>query len=97
MDRIIQSRKHDITWPDTPFDAGDCIADPLNIDSGMPIVDTSNSDCFNISISFTDFDPTPMTNGCLDTYERTWTVIDSCQMDGMGGGIFTFLTDYKLK
>ena len=81
----------DITWPDTPFDAGDCIADPNNIDSGMPIVDTSNSDCFNISISFTDFDPTPMTDGCNDTYERTWTVVDSCQLDGMGGGIFTFL------
>lgn len=82
----------DITWPVTPFDAGDCIADPLNIDSGFPVVDTSNAECFRISIDFNDVDPTPTTDGCNDTYERTWTVIDSCQMDNNGvGGIFTFL------
>ena len=81
----------DITWPATPFDAGDCIADPDNIDSGMPTVDTSNADCSNISISFVDVDPTPGTSGCNDQYERTWMVIDSCQLDGMGSGIFTFL------
>ncbi|NNE25220.1 MAG: DUF11 domain-containing protein, partial [Saprospiraceae bacterium] len=81
----------DITWPATPFDAGDCIADPNNIDSGFPVVDTTNADCFNLSISFSDFDPTPLTDGCNDVYERTWTVIDSCQLDGTGAGIFTFL------
>lgn len=82
--------ENDITWPMTPFDAGDCIADPSNIDSGEPIVDTSNAECFNISISFSDFDPTPGLT-CNDQIERTWTVVDSCQLNGGGAGIFTFL------
>ncbi|NNK90113.1 MAG: HYR domain-containing protein, partial [Saprospiraceae bacterium] len=81
----------DITWPTSPFDAGDCIADPANIDSGMPVVNTSNADCFNISISFFDVDPTPGTSGCFDTYERNWMVVDSCQLNGGTTGIFTFV------
>jgi uncharacterized repeat protein (TIGR01451 family) len=75
----------DITWPTTPFDAGDCIPDPDNIDSGMPIVDTSNLDCFNIGISFTD----AVTGDaqCDGTILRTWVVTDSCQAPG---GVFEF-------
>ncbi len=76
----------DITWPTSPFDAGDCIADPDSIDAGMPIVDTSNLDCFNISISFSDFFSGDAM--CDGTITRTWTVIDSCQAPG---GVFEFV------
>ena len=75
----------DITWPTSPFDAGDCIADPDSIDSGMPIVDTAGLDCFNISISFSD--NTTGNTQCNGTIIRTWTVVDSCQAPG---GVFTF-------
>ncbi len=81
----------DITWPMSPFDAGDCIADPDNIDSGMPVVNLNNADCALISIDFVDVDPTPGSSGCNDTFERTWTVVDSCQLNGGSSGIFTFL------
>lgn len=74
----------DITWPDSPFDAGDCIADPLNIDSGEPEVDTTGLDCFNITVSFSD-NVTGIQ--CSGTIIRTWTVVDSCQAPG---GVFTF-------
>jgi len=76
----------DITWPDSPFDAGGCIADPDSIDAGMPFVDTAGLDCFNVSIMFED-----VINGntaCDGTITRTWTVIDSCQAPG---GVFEFV------
>ena len=75
----------DITFPVSPFNAGDCIMNPDSIDSGMPFVDTTNADCFSLSISFTDTN-----NGgtmCSGSITRTWTVIDSCQAPN---GIFTF-------
>ena len=74
----------DITWPTSPFDLLECVPDANNIDSGMPIVDTSNADCFNISITFEDFG----NNGgnCDNDFTRVWTVTDSCQTNG----VFTF-------
>ncbi len=76
----------DITWPTSPFDAGQCIANPDSIDSGMPIVDTSGLDCFNITITFVDVITGDA--ACDGVIERTWTVTDSCQAPG---GVFTFL------
>jgi hypothetical protein len=75
-----------ITWPVTPFDAGECIPDPNNILSGMPVVDTSNASCFDISITFTD--NVAGNTQCSGIITRTWTVTDACQAPG---GVFTFI------
>ena len=74
----------DITWPTSPIEFTQCIVDAENLDTGLPIVDTSNSDCFNLSISFEDFGNNG--NECVNSFTRTWTVIDSCQANG----VFTF-------
>ncbi len=81
-----------ITFPESPFVLDSCIVDPNNVDSGMPIVDTSNIDCSLISISSVTVDPTPNSGmTCVNELERTFTVIDSCQLNtGTGAGIFTF-------
>lgn len=78
----------DITFPaDTAFLA-DC--DPMSMmgnTAGMPTIDSTASDCFNISIDFVD---NSAGISCQDTFDRLWTVIDSCQLDGSGAGVFTF-------
>jgi len=74
----------DITWPTSPIEFNQCIVDADNLDTGMPIVDTSNADCFSLSISFEDVGNTG--NECFNSFLREWTVIDSCQMNG----VFTF-------
>jgi len=43
-----------------------------------PIVDTSNTDCSNVSITSNNTAP-PSNIGCSGQFVRTWTVVDSCQ------------------
>ncbi len=77
----------DIAWPATPVNLTSCLDDT---DTGSPVLSIPNTDCANISIDFVDVDTNP-TNVCPDTILRTWTVIDSCQLDNVSGdGIFTF-------
>ena len=82
----------DITWPVSPFVLDTCIMDPTNIISGFPVVDESNAECSSISIGFTTIDPTPNSGSmCVNELIRTFTVIDSCQLNvSAGSGIFTF-------
>jgi uncharacterized repeat protein (TIGR01451 family) len=64
--------------------------DPPNIPGGELEIDTMDLECFNLSISFDD-ESTGGDGICMDTIQRTWTVIDSCQLDGTGNGIFEFV------
>lgn len=79
-----------ITWPQDTLTIGSCEnTDPEF--TGMPEVDDQGADCANISIDFADLNLPPDGSGCADTIIRTWTVIDSCQMEaGTNNGIFTF-------
>lgn len=56
--------------------------DPTTI-GGMPIVDVSMADCVVLGFSYADVNNTP-NGGCPDTLTRTWTVVDSCQLNGDG-------------
>jgi uncharacterized repeat protein (TIGR01451 family) len=67
----------DIIAPPTPVTFNECF-DPSNIVTQGPIVDTSNADCFDLSVSFTD-NPNPAGLMCNGTFTRTWVVTDQCQ------------------
>ena len=67
----------DIIAPPTPVTFNECF-DPANIITDGPIVDTSNADCFSLSVSFTD-NPDPSNLMCSGQFTRTWVVRDSCQ------------------
>ncbi len=77
----------DITFP---ADTTVFVCSGISVDvSGMVEVNTTDADCSNIFISFTDDHVVPDTI-CLDTVIRTWTVIDSCQLvPGTNNGRFT--------
>ena len=79
----------DITWPTSPFLVTGCGgAAPAD---GRPVVNTDNAECSNISMSSVDSDLVLNNNtACEGNVVRTWTVIDSCQLDGAGNGRFTF-------
>ncbi|MBK8625464.1 MAG: DUF11 domain-containing protein [Saprospiraceae bacterium] len=54
--------------------------------TGNTTVNASQFDCAGLTISFTDNIPTPL---CGGTYQRIWTVVDSCQtVPGTTQGIF---------
>lgn len=77
-----------ITWPESPLTLEDCSSvDPVVINS-LPVLDTSEFNCFNLSVNHED---EGNSMDCMTTFERTWTVIDSCQFDGNGAGVFTFV------
>ncbi len=57
--------------------------------TGNTTVNINNADCSDIVISYSDDAPLMMPL-CQDTVNRTWTVIDSCQLvPGTNNGIFT--------
>jgi hypothetical protein len=78
-----------ITWPMSPFTVTDCSSTDPEALMSFPLLDTMNLGCYNISVDFMDVS-VGMGTMCLDTIERTWTVIDSCQLD-LGTGTFTFV------
>lgn len=81
----------DITWPMDTVVISVCDSSAPEF-TGEPIIDTSAVSCFDITVTFVDTMHMDTCNGLPCTYiERMWTVTDSCQFDGMGGGIFTFL------
>ena len=55
--------------------------------TGNTIVHTENATCTNVTVSYTDVNLDPNTP-CNFTIERTWRVVDSCQLNGAGAGIF---------
>ncbi len=78
-----------IIWPDSTIMVTDCsMTSPEELMS-FPTIDSTGLGCFNVSIDFVDMS-IGMSSMCLDTIQRTWTVIDSCQLDGSGAGVFTF-------
>lgn len=92
-----------VTGPDVVFDETrvivpadtiyltDCVdLDPAVIPDGELIINTDGLVCFLLSISYEDTNLTE-DSLCQDTITRTWTVVDSCQLDGTGAGIFTFV------
>ncbi len=85
-DLLVES---DITWPISPVVLYDCV--DLHPDSLMstPNVVPPNPNCANISINYEDINLNE-DNVCQDSLQRTWTVIDSCQLDDDGFGTFTF-------
>jgi uncharacterized repeat protein (TIGR01451 family) len=81
----------DITWPMDTVILVDCTdINPDSLETGIPEIDTSMATCFILSIEFVDVSQNPEET-CTDTIQRTWTVVDSCQLDETSGeGIFTF-------
>jgi hypothetical protein len=84
------------------FDEDNIIWGPLNIYAdncdelapgslgGQPVYALNNVECFNISDSYMDTDLNP-TSICPDSIQRSWIVVDSCQLNvGSGTGIWTF-------
>ncbi|NNF34880.1 MAG: HYR domain-containing protein [Saprospiraceae bacterium] len=81
----------DITFPTSPLLVEDCTADisPMALMSETT-VDTSLDSCSMVTIEFVD---NIISSGgfCGDTIERKWTVVDSCQFDGVSGaGMWMF-------
>ncbi len=76
--------------PDT-IQLADCTSLDPDVIGGMPMINGGDDACYNISIDFEDDPMDPMAPLCMDTIDRVWTVIDSCQLNGDGvTGIFTF-------
>jgi len=76
-----------ITFP-PDITVSNCVGVSTTV-TGVTTVNTSNADCSDISIEFTDDLPiaSPL---CSDTIRRTWIVRDSCQLvTGTTNGIFT--------
>ena len=67
----------DITPPPGIVNFNQCF-DPNNLVTQGPIVDTSNADCFSVTIDFTDSNNSSNIV-CNGQITRTWEVIDSCQ------------------
>ena len=86
---------NNITFPvaDTTFICED-VANGVDVYAGSPIIDVTGVDCSLISIDSTVMNLNP--NSCPDTIRKTWTIIDSCQLDGTGAGIFTFVQDIEI-
>jgi hypothetical protein len=79
-----------IRWPEDTLMLDGCGSlDPDSLLS-RPIIDTSAAVCYDISVSFMD----SVSSSCLQTpcvlVLRTWTVVDSCALDSMGNGLYTF-------
>ncbi len=75
--------------PDTIFTESCNSISPDSI-GGFPVINGGDMACYNLSIDFMD-DPVLVLPTCMDTTIRTYTVIDSCQINGDGmTGIFTF-------
>jgi len=82
----------DITFPsDTTINnCQDASADSL----GRTIVNTSNSICSSVSVDFVDNLGDPL---CGGTFQRTWTVVDSCAIiPGTTNGIFTHVQNINI-
>ena len=79
-----------IVWPADTIDVDACLGiDPDSIPLGRPMLDTSSASCFLVSQSFTDSIDYNCMMGVCSTVVRTWTLIDSCQLDtATGQGIF---------
>lgn len=77
-----------VVEPDTIF-TGSCNSiDPDDI-GGFPVINGGQMACYNLSIDFED-NPELTLPTCQDTTTRTYTIIDSCQLNGDGmTGIFT--------
>ena len=79
-----------ITWPQGTLMLDGCGS--LDPDSLMsrPVIDTSAASCYDISVSFSD----SSSSSCMQTpclvVTRTWEVVDSCVLDTMGNGRYTF-------
>lgn len=79
-----------ISAPDIDFPDNVTITNcdsPLPASIGSPDLDTDQFTCGNITVTFTDNLPTTL---CAGTFQRIWTVTDSCQLVvGTNNGIFT--------
>jgi hypothetical protein len=79
-----------ITLPDIDFPDNVTITNcdsPLPASLGTPDLDTDQFTCGDITVTFTDNLPTTL---CAGTFQRIWTVTDSCQLVvGTNNGIFT--------
>ena len=76
-----------VVEPDTIFTESCNSIEPDSI-GGFPVINGGNIACYNLSIDFED-NPELMLPTCQDTTVRTYTIIDSCQLNGDGmTGIF---------
>jgi hypothetical protein len=84
-------KEGDIIWPDSVVTVDACTGiDPDSIQVGRPKIDSSLATCFRVSVTYTDSVDYRCDMGVCSTVVRKWTVVDSCQMDTTGKGIFCF-------
>ncbi len=79
-----------VVQPDTIV-VMDCSTIDPDVIGGTPVINGGNDMCYNVSVDFDDSPMNPSLPLCMDTIDRVWTVVDSCQLNGDGmTGIFTF-------
>lgn len=85
-----QFSENNIMWGVETIETDNCAdLDPAFI-GGEPDYLLDDVDCYNVEASYVDTDLNPG-NSCPDTLQRTWTVVDSCQLnETTGEGMWTF-------
>ncbi len=87
----------DIDFPPALIELTDCAStDPEDIPNGSPVINLSPTSCAAISVNFEDSDPEFTVdndpNTVCQSFTRTWTIIDTCQLEpGTQNGIFVFV------
>ena len=96
----IDTQYVEIEGPDTPFGLSNISFPAMDttltceaaqnglLFTGTVGIDLTGVDCSLITIDSTTI--TTSTVGCPDTLEKTWTIVDSCQFDNAGAGVFSF-------
>jgi len=69
---------NNITCPPASVTIDGCV-DLGNIYAGSPVINIGNLNCVMISVDSTLVDLSPQTSGtCIDTFLKTWTILDEC-------------------
>jgi len=90
-------KEEDITWPDSVINVDACMGiSPDSMFVGMPEIDSMGASCFLLSVTFVDSADYNCVPGVCTTLTRKWTVIDSCQLDTTGQGIFCFTQEIRV-
>jgi|GEM_PF-7026454 len=76
-----------IQWPQDSVISDSCVVLDTTY-GGSPIVDTTHASCYEIYISYRD--SAVSEDPYCQLIHRKWTVVDSCQADGSGAGVFEF-------
>lgn len=87
----------DIIWPDSIVNIDACTGiEPDSASTGIPVIDSLNAGCFRVSFSYEDTIIYNCEMGICSTLTRKWTVIDSCQLDTLGNGMYCYTQEIRV-